>query len=371
MKNFIKVLFCLLMLYGYIHPGTHAQDKKDISTGYLVPVRDSLVIDKQKIKNFEKQLQQSLPKEMNPKVTFGGDGKDSINDELENGQGEIIDAVTRTINANVDLTEIGINRFIAAQSFPPISGTFPGTNITYTAWITRPYVTLRSNQFRANFTLYVTTSENNNYVIPLNPNLRLDPAFITLSDITAFLDNFPALIESLSIPQMVKDMIIDKYNSLNLRIYPNRLLIAANNLVPPGFNIWITNLGAGYEILDRVLRINMSVTVNAEPPYFNCQWLKREPWKLSLRFYAGVQTTLLSFQVIIGQDHHIYDVNWFINKGEWTGRFDYPEPAYVTTYFIKTRFASPFGEYIRTWSLGFNTATYWTWFQANYRGGIN
>lgn len=351
MKNFIKVIFCLLLLMGYISPGTQAQDKKDISTGYLVPVHDSLVIDKQKIKSFEKELEDRLPKEIHPKVKI----HDNSENYSKNSDGdEEVDVVTRTIYAHALITELGINRFIATQSFPPLTGTFPGTNITYTVSISRPYVTLRQNSFRANFTIYVTTSENNNYVIPVNPNLRLDPQFVTLSEIKAFLENFPALIQALSIPQMIKDMIIERYNSLNLVIYPNKILEAANQLVPSYFNIVITDIGGGYQILDRKLRLNFSVTVNSEPPHFIVQRNTSNDGIVRFRILSNIRTKL--FKVHIGDangpgEEVEFTYDEWIDKNIWSREINTGHFIAPGTYYFRIIFKSDFGEYGRQYQL--------------------
>lgn len=363
MKNFTKVLFCLLIILVFIQVNVKAQNEEDFNNGNLKLVHDSLIIDKKKIDKLEKQIQQSLPQDLNPQVKISDSGD-------KNGDGKT-DATTRTIYTHLDLTEIGMNRFIATQSFPPVSGTFPGTKITYTASISRPYISVRPNVLRASFTIYVSTSENNHYVIPVSPYLTYDLSYIYLSDIRAWFINFPELINNLNIPEMVKVMIIDQFNMLNLVIYPGKIINEANYLVPPYLNLWISDFIIGSQCMDRVLRLTLGVEVNAEPPYFNCQWLKRGPWMLSLRFYSGVETTLRKLKIWDVEDGWENDINIFMNKGTWTGQIDYPNPASVTTYFIIGVFSSPFGEYVRKWSLGFNTATYMTWFQANYRGGLN
>lgn len=364
MKNFTKVFFCLMLLLNYCQLETYAQDGHEFSSGNITLVQDSLIIDKQKINELEKKIQRSLPQDLKPQVKISDGSIDSRDDGKT-------DATTRTIFTQFDLTEIGINRFIATQSFPPVSGTFPGTNITYTASISRPYVTVRNGSMRANFTIYVSTSENNNYVIPVSPYLTIDLSYIYLTDIRAWMINFPTLINGLNIPQMIKDMIIEKYNTMNLVIYPGKILDEANNFVPPYLNIWISDFIIGFQCMDRVMRLNLGVEVNAEPQYFHCQWMKRGVGQLSLRFYGGVKTTLKTFQVVVGEDHYIYDVNMNIEKGEWTPQIDHTEYACVCNFFIKALFVSPYGEYVRVWLLGFNTATYNTWFDTNYRGGLN
>jgi len=361
MKKSIKDISFLVLVFMISTLNIYSQsESKQIQTIKLK--EDSLIISNENKSQIERNIQKSLPTYLNPKVDLS---KTTEGDS--NGDGEV-EVTTRTINMSVDIAEIAINRFIATQNFPPVSGTFPNTNITYTAWISRPFVTLRANHFRANFTIYVQTSEPAFYVIPVNPDLRLDPAFVTLSEVRAWLENFPALINSLNIPQMIKDMIIQQYNNLNVIIYPNRLLDMANNLIPQYLNIWITDMGGGYAISNRALRLNFSITVNAEPPFFAFQSLTVPEGLFQFKGHSNVKTILHEVRLygLNGKEwQHVYDID--IEKDTWSGVVNTGQYLSYSVYFFYAYFRSPYGEYIRKFE--FSNSSQWEYM--GYLGGIN
>ncbi len=364
MKNFIKVTFCLLLILACSFEGIRSQDDINNSPGNLIHVKDSLIIDNQKINKLEKQIQQSLPQDLKPNVNI-----ESINEQNDADSY----GTERLIKTEFELTERAINRFIAGQNFPPISGTFPNTNITYTASISRPFITIRNNTFRAAFTIFVSTSEGYNYVIPLNPNLIIHTGNYSLTYIRAWLYYFPDLINSLNIPPMIKSMIIDRYNDLNLVLYPSLLLKTANNSIPNHIWLAISDFWFGYTLMDRKLKLTFSIEIESRPPDFEMQWLKRGPYKLSLRFYSSVETNLKYWRLyqVSGSTLNEGHTSILIPKDSYTGQMDVYENTAEKNYFVDAIFSSYFGYYVRQYRFCFCTTHYNNWFNPTLVNQLN
>lgn len=284
----------------------------------------------------------------------------------------------RCIDVTFDISQNAINAFVSRVTFPHFTGTFPNTNITYETWISTPYITLHDCELKANFTIYVITFdgiEYHEYVIPVSPDLIIYEQGYSFQEIRAFIVYLPELINGLNIPQIVKDLIIQKYEDLDLPMYPGRLLELANSYVPPYMWLNFYDYFVTWGVLEGKMRLYGAIWVETRARFFHSMWLKRAPWRCSFRFFSNVDTYLKYFKVynILGEEVDGQTLNMHINKDSWTERIDLAFNYNEQYYYVRAYFSSPYGIYMREWEFGFFAASedYWKWFGMGYIRGIN
>jgi hypothetical protein len=175
----------------------------------------------------------------------------------------------RTIRVPVELTETAVNRFLQKQYQ---EGGIP-TNIPFNIGgvsgilnLSLPYVIFQTNSATVRLEIHITSTVGN-YDVVINPTIGIDPGNINTAQVTAFLTNVPVLIQALpSIPQQVKDAIIQHYNNLNLVVYPSRLLNLVDNTWLRERSMTASLVWIGWEVLPGVLRLKPGATINSVIP---------------------------------------------------------------------------------------------------------
>ncbi|MDP2302828.1 MAG: hypothetical protein Q8N03_10450 [Ignavibacteria bacterium] len=283
----------------------------------------------------------------------------------------IAPAQTRTVSSTVQITSTAINRFIAAQTFPTLNGSASG--YTYSISIAEPTVQLNTNSAAIQFTINANTSAGN-YSIKVQPTITIPNLSVTVSQIIATLQQFDVLINSRpDIPSWLKSVIINGYNSLNLVIYPSKLIDYANSAVPDFVNIQVTDIGLTFTVVPDAITFTLTATVLGAPPVFTAQWLKPEAYKCKIRFGGNVATTIKQVRVYNLLPAEVYkneNLNLSISKDGYSTEINMNISS-VATYYIVVLFHSEYGEYSRKYWFTYNTATYNTWFDATQSNAIN
>ncbi len=136
-------------------------------------------------------------------------------------------AQDRNISADLQINASAINRYIASQTFPTLSGTASG--YSYSISITTPVVQLSTNSATVQFTIMANTSAGN-YSYTVQPTFTIPNLSVSLSQIIAVIQSFDNIINNRSdIPSWLKPIIINGYNNLNLMVYPSKILDYANS----------------------------------------------------------------------------------------------------------------------------------------------
>jgi hypothetical protein len=288
-----------------------------------------------------------------------------------------VSAGTRTISCDVEISQSAINRFISAQTFPRLNGSYFDPKfgeLEYDISITKPIVSLDINSATVSFTI-TAVADGATYVLPVNTSITIPSGALTLSQVYAVLVNFPNVINTnfYYVPAWVRNLIISGYSNMQLATYPSKLIDYANSAVPQFLDIQVTDIGLSWAALIGKLKFTISAVVNANPPTFNGQWMKRGPWLLSLRFGSNVASTVKRVLVHTGLPQEIYrneTLELPISKNGSSVQIDLSGIS-VTTYYITVLYGSNYGQYLRRYAFTFNTATYYTWFPMTLTASID
>ncbi|MFZ2323579.1 MAG: hypothetical protein WAV89_07780 [Ignavibacteriaceae bacterium] len=230
-----------------------------------------------------------------------------------------ISGQNRTISMDVDVTSTAINRFIAAQTFPTLTGSASG--YTYTISITKPIIQLNINSASVQFTINAITSAGN-FSFNVQPTIIIPPLNVSVSQIMATLEGFDDLINaSLDIPSWLKPIIIAGYNNLNLIIYPSKLIDYANTAVPDFINVQVIDIGISFAVLPNLLRFTLSAVVHGEPPVMQCEWMIPTAHQISIRFKSNVGTKVKQVRIWNSLSEEIYsstNLNISISKNGYS-----------------------------------------------------
>ncbi len=131
----------------------------------------------------------------------------------------------RTVSMNFDLYQNAANNIIATEgNFPLIYSGNVGGN-SYYFELEQPTVEFNQNYMKMVAILKINTTVTGYFEIEIQPSIYVNYELST-DDITAFLENFPTYINTNfpQIPQWVRDKIIEHYNSLQLTMYPAKIL---------------------------------------------------------------------------------------------------------------------------------------------------
>lgn len=281
------------------------------------------------------------------------------------------EALIRSIPLHADITELGINRFIALQTFPVLTGVIPGTGYNYHISITRPMVFIRTNFFQARFSIIIT-SDIGNYILPIAPNIYIPPLSISYNEINAFFVNFETLINQSPLPNSLKQIIIQGYNSQNLAVFPSRLLNSALKNIPNFLDISLNDIQFQFNALERKLRFTVTPQVSGNPPLLKAYWLKPAAYRLKLKFSSNIFTVARRIKIYDSAQREIADGGHYLEipKGGESQELEFTNIS-TGIYYVHVIYNSIFGEYIRTYRFNYNTATYNTWFNTTITGGYN
>lgn len=204
-------------------------------------------------------------------------------------------AQNNTVSTTVEITETGMNRYLQVQYNAlgiPNTETISFAGANYTLALTLPQVSFTPGNAKLIMVFDVNTAATNLYHFEVDPSLHIDTSQITAVQIQATLNNLPTLLNSVtSIPQWVRDGIIQYYGSLALTVFPSPLIQTINDsyiseraiTVSPNFTLSIS-VGQG------VLDLGVSTYLSSELPFFSCTINLDRPGTDN---YFGVRSTIM------------------------------------------------------------------------------
>lgn len=188
-------------------------------------------------------------------------------------------STNHTIAADIEITDTAINRFLQEQyneaNFPRvISGSIqnplpPYQTINYTLTLDLPSIMLLDNAAKVRLVIDVT-SDVGSYHLAIEPTLDIPPGNISTSRVTAILTDLPNVVQALPIDQWLKNALFAAYNSLELVMYPSKLIEEISDF--DWLNqrrILVTDLALSWSVEPDLLKLAVSTTVNSALPTFH------------------------------------------------------------------------------------------------------
>ena len=269
----------------------------------------------------------------------------------------------RIISAEVQITATAINRFISAQTFPTLNGTI--REYTYSITITKPIVQLNTNSASVQFIIQANTNVGN-FTFNVQPIITIPNLSVSTAQIIAVLQGFDDLINSRSdIPEWLKPIIINGYNSLNLVAYPSKLIDYANESVPDFMDVQVTDISLSLIVAPGLLKFTLAATAHGTPPLFQIQWMLPQAHHLSFRFKGSVATTVNKVTIYDNNGYQMYrneNLNYPIIKGGISDQIDISNTVSGNKYYVSVLYISTHGEYRRLYAILDYTGQYNTWF---------
>lgn len=186
-------------------------------------------------------------------------------------------AGNHTISTTVEITETAINRYLNTQynstGFPR-SVNFNHDGTDYTLALTLPEIILIPENAKLKMVFDVNTGTTNIYHFEVRPYINIPSNQITLSEVSAFLTDLVTVLNAIpSLPQWVKDKVIEYYNSLGFLVYPSKLIDKLDNqwIRQRALTIDENNFTLSYEIITGAIRFTVSVPIVAHSPTFDAE----------------------------------------------------------------------------------------------------
>jgi len=170
----------------------------------------------------------------------------------------------QNITCTFEIDESAANAFIGIKySSGKIPHDFSGSvgGYTYHLLLGQPIVEFLPNFMRIRATLDAQTNIGN-FHWEITPSIYINYS-ASLIDIKAFLENFPAYVNTYlsNAPQWLRDVIIQHYQNLQLTMYPGKVLDYVESYVPEFFAIEVTNISGTTQSLQGTLSISITVTI--------------------------------------------------------------------------------------------------------------
>jgi hypothetical protein len=264
-------------------------------------------------------------------------------------------AQERTSTISVELTESAVNRFLASRSYSSIDTVASGNRVRLS--ITTPQITLSNSTIGVSFTINANVG-NQSFSFPVNPSIQIPNNAISVRDVSAFFQNFPSYINSnSSIPNWLKPVIITAYQNTELPLYPGRLIMAQNNLVPANMSLSISSIEVSGAVSNGKLRLNASVTARGIPPdiRFRFQGVTFQGGGEGIRykFWSNVSTIVRHIKIYLidgtlaaESEFPIMNIPIPKNGESSVNTAELPVSA-NRIYLASIEFESPFGHYFR------------------------
>jgi hypothetical protein len=193
-------------------------------------------------------------------------------------------ANTETISLDFELSRTAINRAIVSQFNDPnfvfhhFTGQFeflPGQTVPYYVTLARPTVEIDENTIGIHLVFSVSLpSLGYNYELDITPDITINEQSIKVSEVIAFIEELEGAINSCpGIPQSVKDLIFDLYDTYEPQVYASSLYnealeeINSNDFFQQrSFNI--SGFGFEMELDNGKLILRITITINYEGTAF-------------------------------------------------------------------------------------------------------
>jgi hypothetical protein len=142
--------------------------------------------------------------------------------------------------------------------------------------------------------LKINTTPTGYFEIELHPSIYVNYELST-DDITAFLENFPNYINANfpQIPQWIRDKIIEHYNSLQLTMYPAKILDYAESYIPDFLDIEVSNIIFSVQSLPSKLQIVISFVVTGIAPDYKGYTYNRQYAKITSNVRVDIKRLIL------------------------------------------------------------------------------
>lgn len=220
----------------------------------------------------------------------------------------------RTVSMNFDLYQNAANNIIAKEgSFPIIYSGNVGWN-SYYFELEQPTVQFNQNFMKMTAILKINTTPTGYLELEIQPSIYVNYE-ISTDDVTAFLENFPNYINTNfpQIPQWVRDKIIEHYQSLQLTMYPAKILDYAENFVPNFLAIEVSNITFSVQSLPSKLQIGIAFEVTGIPPFYQCYTYEHTRVKITSN--VRVDVIRLTVGNIAGDVYYDFNGTMAIQKG--------------------------------------------------------
>ncbi len=203
--------------------------------------------------------------------------------------GGFLHAGDHSFSMNFELTSTMINRALN-QEYTSLGlgsvyqGSVPAALVSsYSLNLSLPHILLDQNSLRVvmGFSCNaVVSGQTVSYSFSVSPDLTISPSVITSSQVTAALLNLPDKLNTdpnlSSIPAWVKTLVTQYYNSLQLWMYPSKLIAEANSS-----SEWLlqramylksaeeNGLTLSYSVTADKVAISLTCNIHAAKPYFS------------------------------------------------------------------------------------------------------
>lgn len=251
-----------------------------------------------------------------------------------------------------DVSEDAVNNFIHNQNIPR---SFQGTTNGYEYGVAAN-VALKFTDNNVSARLVVSGSvidpsgNKEDLVWIVNPDITFYDSHVTINGIEAFIDNVPNLINQQNGPQFLKDIIIQAYDFLIVQIYPGSLLQTANEQIPTFLDIEVTNIGLGWQALDKKIRFTATIHSTVNSPVFTISGARQDRF-LKITYSSTVETQInelaiysLGGSLVWSNTNLSGSSTYHIPKGESISVHGYCQCA-SGYYIVRALFDSPLGWY--------------------------
>lgn len=176
-----------------------------------------------------------------------------------------------SFSVNFELTQTAINRALAQQynqlNFPKtVSGNVSALGITYTIYLSRPFIDLLPGSVRVNMPIRVESNVGNFDGLNINPTISIPQSSISTAQVIAFLLDLPDKVNLLSIPDWLKTVLVSTYNSYEPWLYPSKLLNQISSTFLNQRRVNINSMTLGWAVSSDKLRFTITTSVNSYLP---------------------------------------------------------------------------------------------------------
>lgn len=176
----------------------------------------------------------------------------------------------QTISTTVEVTQTAINRFLQNQynlnQIPnSVSGTISG--VSYTLNLDLPEILLLQDAIELHMSLHIVSSIGN-FDVTIEPTVNYPSWSISLTEVKSTLANFSTVVNALSLDSRLKTAIINAYNSLQLMMYPSKLISQVNTSLFSRQSIRFIDASLQSSATPGILRFVITVTLSSAEPTF-------------------------------------------------------------------------------------------------------
>ncbi len=258
---------------------------------------------------------------------------------------ELISQSSSTIAVPVEISQNAVNCFLLKQYQEggiPTNIPFDIGGVTGQLTLSLPYMIFETNSATVRLEIHASSSIGD-YDVVVAPSIGIDPGNINTAQVTAFLTNFPSLVNAFPIPSQIKTAIVQYYDGLNLVVYPSRLLKHMDNTWLKERSMTVSVGWLGWEILPGALRIEPGATVVSSIPKMLVGIVHySETSDLVIKPNSQVRVEEINLTAIENRAWH-YTPNMNLTKNSYNyfnlGAIDILPPTQA--YIVNIRFAIP------------------------------